>query len=335
MVALAGCAAKVPAPVSDRPGKPVIEAKPAVPQEARKPQVEPEPVKQEPSQPVVRFTGAKPESYTVQKGDTLFSIARELGVDYKDLAAWNQLESPSLIKVGQVLRLKPGGSESAPVAVALAPVSTAPKAEPLAEASPVTVRPVQPAVATAPASLVQPPAEAALRPMPKQPVLSEPQAVKRPYTAQTLVEMPASPPAPTPKANAADTSARTRLVEGISWTWPAQGKLLGEFSESGNNKGLEIGGDPGQPVLAASGGKVVYSGSGLRGYGKLIIIRHNETYLSAYAHNRDILVKEGESVSQGQKIAEMGDTDADQVKLRFEIREGGKPVDPMKFLPVP
>ena len=119
----------------------------------------------------------------------------------------------------------------------------------------------------------------------------------------------------------------------IDWAWPASGKVISGFSETANLKGIDIAGKSGQPVFASGPGKVVYAGSGLRGYGKLIIIKHNNTFLSAYAHNREILVKEGQQVAKGQKIAEMGDSDADQVKLHFEIRRFGKPVDPAKFLP--
>ena len=119
----------------------------------------------------------------------------------------------------------------------------------------------------------------------------------------------------------------------LAWGMPTNGKVVAGFSETDNRKGVDIAGMRGQPVVASAAGKVVYSGSGLRGYGKLIIIKHNKTYLSAYAHNDQILVKEGQSVSKGQKIAEMGNTDADQVKLHFEIRKLGKPVDPAKYLP--
>ncbi|MGH8685337.1 MAG: peptidoglycan DD-metalloendopeptidase family protein, partial [Nitrosospira sp.] len=117
----------------------------------------------------------------------------------------------------------------------------------------------------------------------------------------------------------------------VEWIWPVKGKLLEAFSES--TKGIDIAGKSGQSVSASAAGKVVYSGAGLRGYGKLIIIKHNSTYLSAYAHNNKLLVKEGQTVTKGQKIAEMGNTDANLVKLHFEIRKNGKPVDPMKHLP--
>ena len=137
-----------------------------------------------------------------------------------------------------------------------------------------------------------------------------------------------SKPQAQPEPAVGDAAGNDEIV----WIWPAGGKLIGTFSEGGN-KGVDIAGRAGDPVLAASGGKVVYSGSGLRGYGKLVIVKHNSNYLTAYAHNQNILVKEGQSVSKGQKIAEMGNSDADQVKLHFEVRRQGKPVDPLKHLP--
>jgi len=154
---------------------------------------------------------------------------------------------------------------------------------------------------------------------------------------------PPAPPAPPPQVIArADTKLDSKPAapttadeddDKLDWTWPTAGKLVTGFSDTANLKGIDIAGKTGQPVLASAAGKVVYAGSGLRGYGKLIIIKHNKNYLSAYAHNKDILVKEGQQVTRGQKIAEMGNTDADQVKLHFEIRRLGKPMDPLKFLP--
>ena len=114
--------------------------------------------------------------------------------------------------------------------------------------------------------------------------------------------------------------------------WPSEGKVIGTFDE-GKNKGVDIAGKAGQQVVAAGAGKVMYAGSGIRGYGNLVIVKHSNSLLSAYAHNRSILVKEGQNVNKGQVIAEMGDSDADRVKLHFEIRQQGKPVDPSKFLP--
>jgi lipoprotein NlpD len=141
--------------------------------------------------------------------------------------------------------------------------------------------------------------------------------------------------APTPVASApaaaAPIPAPTAAEDAISFQWPARGNLISGFDES-KNKGLDIGGKAGDPVLAAADGRVVYAGAGLRGYGNLIILKHNNTYLTAYAHNQALLVKEDQVIKRGQKIAEMGNSDADQVKLHFEIRRQGKPVDPAKYL---
>ncbi len=115
------------------------------------------------------------------------------------------------------------------------------------------------------------------------------------------------------------------------WSWPAQGKLVGKFSPKAGNKGIQIAGAEGSPIRATSGGQVVYAGEGLRGYGKLIIIKHSPEYISAYAHNKEILVREGQAINSGQQIASMGQTDANRPMLHFEIRKGGNPVDPMKF----
>ena len=116
------------------------------------------------------------------------------------------------------------------------------------------------------------------------------------------------------------------------WIWPSSGKVLATFNDS-SNKGVDLAGNIGDPVIAAGSGKIVYVGSGLRGYGNLVIIKHNNNFLSAYAHNSEILVKEGQSVQKGQKIAALGNSDTDRPKLHFEIRRQGKPVDPVKYLP--
>jgi lipoprotein NlpD len=131
---------------------------------------------------------------------------------------------------------------------------------------------------------------------------------------------------------AAAVAAASTAEDEIAWIWPTSGAVLAGFDEV-KNKGLDIGGAAGEPVLAAADGRVVYVGAGLRGYGNLIILKHNNTYLTAYAHNQSLLVKEDQSVRKGQKIAEMGNSDADRVKLHFEVRRQGKPVDPAKYLP--
>lgn len=136
----------------------------------------------------------------------------------------------------------------------------------------------------------------------------------------------ASAPAPVPGRPAAAPD------EDLGWIWPASGQLLAGFDEV-RNKGLDLAGNAGDPVVAAAEGRVVYAGAGLRGYGNLVIIKHNNTFLSAYAHNQTLLVREDQLVRKGQKIAEMGNSDADRVKLHFEIRRQGKPVDPARYLP--
>lgn len=180
----------------------------------------------------------------------------------------------------------------------------------------VVVRPVSSTnVVTSPA-----PANVASAPAPAQSVAT----VKPPVTA-------ASAPNPSTTTNNLATADATE--ESVSFQWPTRGNVLAGFDEV-KNKGVDIAGKAGDPVLAAADGKVVYAGSGLRGYGNLVIIKHNNTYLTAYAHNQTLLVKEDQAIKRGQKIAEMGNSDADQVKLHFEIRRQGKPVDPAKYLPV-
>ena len=152
-------------------------------------------------------------------------------------------------------------------------------------------------------------------------------------TPMTGGPAPAQPAAPAASAPQASTAAPARPAAAeLAFAWPAQGPTLAGFDEA-RNKGVDIAGKAGDPVLAAADGQVVYAGAGLRGYGNLIIIKHNNTYLTAYAHNQKLLVQEDQKVKQGQKIAEMGSSDADRVKLHFEIRRNGKPVDPVKLLP--
>ncbi|MHB8455207.1 MAG: peptidoglycan DD-metalloendopeptidase family protein [Acidiferrobacterales bacterium] len=160
-----------------------------------------------------------------------------------------------------------------------------------------------------------------------------------PSPSISRVALPAAgPPRPSVPARTAPRPLRPHATfsaeRGVGpWVWPAKGRILSGFNHSGTENGLDIAGWRGEPVLAAAAGKVVYQGSGLRGYGQLIIIKHNDEYLSAYAHNERILVKDGEIVKRGQEIAEMGDTGTDRVKLHFEIRRHGSPVNPLKYLP--
>ena len=244
----------------------------------------------------------------MQKGDTLFAIAFENGLDYRDLAFWNNLPSPDVIQAGQVLRLTPPAvlSDKAKEVETL----------PLRDAG-------QPLVKT----------------IREAPLLTEPKAQRLPYSEANWALLTGKTPEP-PKAvgvpQAGVAPPTTSIAPGQDaeeeWRWPAEGSLIGQFGEGGG-KGIDIAGEKQSPVFSSAPGKVVYSGSGLRGYGKMVIVKHPGEYLTAYAHNHAILVKEGQWVKSGQKIAEMGDTESDRVKLHFEIRQYGKPVDPLKILP--
>ncbi|HTQ01820.1 MAG TPA: peptidoglycan DD-metalloendopeptidase family protein [Casimicrobiaceae bacterium] len=323
LAAVAGCATRsTRAPVEDRTATPPRPSATAtVPSAAA---------------PAASAPEASGPTYTVKRGDTLYQIALDAGLDYRELAAWNSIENVNIIRVGQVLRLTAPGSEPAasPSGVTTAPLRTAPAV--------VEAKPGAPAPATAtPAPIARN----------TENYKSQPKAFKEPYSEQAMrdaVHVAAPPPeqvamaAPTPsqppKVDA--QAARPGAADGVGddddkldWVWPAKGKVIGSFSETANLKGIDIGGTAGQPIFASASGTVVYAGTGLRGYGKLIIVKHNKTYLSAYAHNRDILVKEGEKVTKGQKIAEMGNTDTTEVKLHFEIRRLGKPMDPTRYLP--
>lgn len=234
----------------------------------------------------------RPRVHVVQKGDTLYAIAFNYGLDPRELAEQNAIQDPNLIKVGQQINL----FVAAPRVVAESKISLV-KDQPKAVKYPYS----ESAVAQAEGGSVK--AEAKPKAEPKS-------EVKPDNKAETVVE----------------------TDDGLEWSMPAQGRIIAGFSEAENRKGVDIAGKLGQSIFASAPGKVVYSGSGLRGYGKLLIIKHNKTYLSAYAHNDQLLVKEGETVTRGQKIAEMGNSDSDQVKLHFEVRRLGKPVDPAGYL---
>ena len=164
---------------------------------------------------------------------------------------------------------------------------------------------------------------------------TEPKALRLPYSEQNLALLSKAEIRPELKPEAKPEPGKPaveRDPEAIEFAWPARGRVLQAFAEP-NSKGLDIAGKPGDPVLAAASGRVMYTGTGIRGYGKLIVIKHDNNFNSVYAHNREILVKEGQTVARGQRIAELGDTDADTPKLHFEIRKSGKPVDPARYLP--
>ena len=299
-VLLTGCRATVPAPVSDRaPPSSVAKAPPKV--IAAKPQPPAAPAATPDAGVVVtplESPGGSGSLYTVKQGDTLFSIAKANGVALRDVAAWNNIEDPASIRVGQQLRLTPPGG----VAV------TAPSATP-------EVRPID----TPP-----PVADANIK--------TQPLGQRVPYSDQAYAQMSKSAVAEKPDAKAEVKPETARADGEVDWSWPTEGKVIATFND-GSNKGIVISGKRGQPVNASAAGRVIFSGTGIRGLGKLVVIRHNSNYLSVYAHNDTLLVKEGQTVRKVHRIADMGISDADQVKLHFEIRRQGKPVDPIKFLP--
>jgi lipoprotein NlpD len=243
-------------------------------------------------------------TYTVRRGDTLLKIAFDLGQNYRDIVAWNNLADPDDIKVGQVLRVTPPDRNSGVA-------GTNPISMPGAE------KPAAPPKKTLPRGDKKPYTEGSL---------ADSQKDDTPAVNPKAVERPA------PGVLAAGSTVTANDDEKLSWMWPSDGRIIATFDE-GKSKGIDIAGKLGQQVMAAGSGKVMYAGSGIRGYGNLVIVKHSNSLLSAYAHNRAIVVKEGQSVTKGQVIAEMGDSDADTVKLHFEIRQQGKPVDPSKFLP--
>lgn len=252
----------------------------------------------------------------VRRGDTLFSIAWESGLDVHDLAAWNRLSAPYRIHPGQRLRLKPP-----PATKAASDYRVVAPGDTLYRIADDVGVPVQQLAAW---NALSPPYR-----------LSPGQRLR--LTAPHTAQPPPSPPAPTTRDTnkTADVSADNVGVEHkavTAWTWPTEGKLLSHF-DNGASKGIDIGGAIGQTIRAAAAGKVVYQGSGLRGYGRLIIIQHNADFLSAYAHCEAIHVKEGDRVTSGQTIAAMGSTGTDRIKLHFEIRRRGVPVNPLDYLP--
>lgn len=253
--------------------------------------------------PPVRGSEPVHDRYRVVAGDTLYSIAFRHGLDYRALAWINSIAPPFTIYPGEEIRLS--GKPAKAAAVARIP---APHALP----------PARPAPSASPAGPVSAPAAPAAPAAPTAPA-GAPAPVAASVAAATPVQ---SPPAP------------SRMVDGIAWRWPTDGAILDRYQASDpGRQGIDLGGSSGQPVYAAADGVVVYSGNGLIGYGELIIIKHSDSYLSAYGHNRVRLVKEGERVRAGQEIAEMGSSGAPRVELHFEIRRDGKPVDPLDYLP--
>lgn len=229
--------------------------------------------------------------HRVQRGESLFGIAWQHGLDYRTVAHWNGIKAPYTIYPGQLIRLR------------------APAPSPLRRATPPASPSAAPATGAGSPPRTRDPAPRAARPS----VPSQPSAA-------------ASAPAERPKPPLS--------TETVHWQWPSNGAVVRGFdADSAGKKGIVLNAAAGDEVRAAAAGQVVYAGSGLVGYGRLIIVKHNNTYLSAYGHNRNLLVKEGEVVRAGQAIALMGKSGTDRTQLHFEIRRNGKPVDPLDYLP--
>ena len=321
-----GCAGTPPAPVIDRLPSKQTSTKPT-------------PVnKTLASRPVYKAGDWRPDTYIVKKGDTLFSIGLEHGYDYKEVAQANNISAPYNIKVGQTLKFsalkdKPIATENKPAqtnndGVEITPINNDSSVISSTKPAPTVVTITEPK-----AIREQYSDEAFKKPLPiAKPAIEKPTVVasNKPSVAVKADNKPEPKPEVKTESKPVE-KLNNNSAEDIDWAWPTKGKVIAGFNEA-SNKGLDIAGSTGQAVNAAAAGKVIYSGSDLRGYGKLVIIKHNSTYLSVYAHNSQIIIKEGQQVSLGQKIAEMGNTDSNTVKLHFEIRRQGKSVDPSKYL---
>lgn len=298
LVQFTGCASRTPAPVDDRRPPPGAQAKPPA-----------APAAQEPAR-----------TYVVKRGDTLYTIALETGVDFRELARRNKLEEPFRLRIGQELRL------NAPDESTAAQVGTARGSRDIES------RPLDGSGGAVPGAASTAGAEGGTKTFPK--------ALRMPYSEQNLAALSradarpeARPDArPEPARPAVPAAAPERAADAIEFIWPAKGRVLAGFSEP-RNKGVDIEGKLGDPVVAAAAGRVIYVGSGIPGLGKFIVVRHENGFNTVYAHNRENLVKMDQTLARGQKIAEIGNTDADTPKLHFQIRKLGTPLDPQKYLP--
>ncbi len=274
----------------------------------------------------------RPEAYRVVRGDTLYSIAFRYGLDWREVARWNNIGAPYTIRVDQWVRLMPPPAMQSAVA---RPETRTRTRQPQARHRETVSAPTE--------SLpVKPPERPAVEhPSGTSPAEGADESNRSESESPSRPERRPSPAAPAEPAAEAETAASssvekpgsTRSVAGVAWSWPSEGRIMRGFDASATRKGILIGGRRGQPVRAAAAGEVVYSGAGLIGYGELIIIKHSDRMLSAYGHNRERLVREGDRVVAGQLIARMGRNEGDQEVLHFEIRRDGRPENPVNFLP--
>lgn len=287
-----------------------------------------------------------PDDYTVAAGDTLYSIAWRYEMDPDDLAKWNHLSPPHIIHPGDRLHTNQTDSFEADKFRAAAEEEQQQQQQQSNRPTEITVIRGDTLYSLSKGTDVSVDRLAAINGLNKPYVINpgqtlyltdqtEVEPVITPLIApvvQNTIRQLATPPVTQKIINAPVIAVDTNRT--VNWQWPVDGKVIVGFNKSKNNaKGIDIAGIEGRPVSAASSGKVVYSGNGLISYGNLVIIKHSRSYLSAYAHNKKLLVKEGETVKAGQKIAELGKTGVEKPKLHFEIRKNGKPVDPLRYLP--
>ena len=263
----------------------------------------------------------KGNAYKVNKGDTMFLIAYLTGMDVKDLASMNNMKEPYSLSVGQTLKISNCSTKTITTTVPVKTTAPAAPAEPE-----VTYTPGANGTQIGSDGTVIGPIKSGVgHGEPSQPVLTN-NTPSTPATTTTQVETTNNTPV--------NANVVAPVASNIAWQWPTQGNVIQGFSNTdGGNKGVDISGSRGQAVKAAANGRVVYAGNALRGYGNLIIIKHNDDFLSAYAHNDKILVSDQQEVKAGQEIAKMGSTGTNAVKLHFEIRYKGKSVDPVRYLP--
>ena len=312
------------------------QAQPIQPVQTQTIQPQPTPMAQEPVQtvngkivynrkygdiPKGSYTGGS--TYTVKRGDTLFYIAWVTGNDFRDLAQRNNVPAPYALNVGQVLQV--GNASGQPITGENAVSQASARASGGATATTTSAQKSTAVVASQPTFTYSESSgeQSATKMLPNN----------KPATTTTTVVAPVT--APTTVSTTQPTASSTSTSSPISsWRWPTDGKVIENFSGAeGGNKGIDIAGSKGQAIVATADGRVVYAGNALRGYGNLIIIKHNDDYLSAYAHNDTMLVREQQEVKAGQKIATMGSTGTSSTRLHFEIRYKGKSVNPLQYLP--
>ncbi|ENK6266356.1 murein hydrolase activator NlpD [Klebsiella variicola subsp. variicola] len=312
------------------------QAQPIQPVQTQTIQPQPTPMAQEPVQtvngkivynrkygdiPKGSYTGGS--TYTVKRGDTLFYIAWVTGNDFRDLAQRNNVPAPYALNVGQVLQV--GNASGQPITGENAVSQASARASGGATATTTSAQKSTVVVASQPTITYSESSgeQSATKMLPNN----------KPATTTTTVVAPVT--APTTVSTTQPTASSTSTSSPISsWRWPTDGKVIENFSGAeGGNKGIDIAGSKGQAIVATADGRVVYAGNALRGYGNLIIIKHNDDYLSAYAHNDTMLVREQQEVKAGQKIATMGSTGTSSTRLHFEIRYKGKSVNPLQYLP--